>query len=179
MLDVWRGYFLSKNDFLNFAMMNRALTVQGYYLIGYLFRTYEESLMKLSWKDITLIILLYVGLCVLSMFVYPHRTIDVHVSRYYSLPLCVSLIYIGCLAIFVMARKALVSNSVLNYIGRNTLLLYIWHPYVLQAVLFATAYLHITMFGWGWSIAKTVIAILVCMIFSKFINRYVPFVVGK
>lgn len=173
------GLLASQSHCLNFAMFNKALTVQCFYLIGFLFKSYEDSFTKLSWKIIVCLFLVYSGLCLFSMYVFPHRTIDVHVGRYYNIPLCMLLIYVGCFTIFIAAKKSLMNVPAFNYIGQNTLLLYIWHPYVFQPLIIIATCFHVTMTGWGVSFVKAVIAIVVCMICSKYVNKYIPFIVGK
>lgn len=178
---AWGGGLLAAQyDILNFAMFNRALIVQFFFLIGYLFKQHEDSFLKIQRKYYLLFFFIYLGLCVISMYLFPHKSMDVHNNRYYNIPYCFMLITFGCFFLFGIARKAFVSDKIFNYIGRNTLLLFIWHPYVFQVIIGVVGLLHLSnLSGWGYAIAKSIIAIGVCMACSALVNKYVPWVVGK
>lgn len=174
------GLLAAHYDILNYAMLNRALIVQLFFLAGYLFKQHEDAFSGMPWKYYWLLASVYVGMCVLSMYLFPYKTIDVHTNIYYSIPFCFILIILGCILLFCVARKALVSIKLFNYIGKNTLLLYIWHPYVFQVIIVAVGLLNIShLNGWGYTIIKSIIAIGVCMACSALVNKYVPWLVGK
>lgn len=174
------GLLAAHYNMLNYAMINRALIAQLFFLIGYLFKEHEYLFSKLSWKNYLLFFLIYIGLCVLSMYLFPHKKIDVHMNRYYNIPYCFMLIIIGCMFLFGVARKALISYRLFNYIGRNTLLLYIWHPYVFQGVIVIVGLLSLTTLGgWEYALVKSIISVGVCLTCSAFINKYAPWIVGK
>ena len=174
------GFVANHIGILHFAMINRACIVQSFFLMGYLFKSYENLLTTISWKMIISLALLYVILCGSGMFLFGHVAIDVHSNRYFNIPFCYALIILGVYTLFIAASKSQYSNKVLNIIGQNTLLLYIWHKQVITVFLFLLYYLGITMTNIYLSaIFKTLWAVVICNVLARYINRYIPELVGK
>lgn len=174
------GLLLRRFDVLNYAMFNRALTVQPFFLIGYLFRNYEPQLINIRWRWIGMAFLVYIGLCFLSMYLFPGKTMDVHLGRYYNIPFCILLVFLGCLILFTGAAKSNFHSWIMSFIGQNTLVLYIWHSHVIKVFVAALSFVGITMAtNWWTALFKVIFACFVCGICSIFFNRYLPFVVGK
>lgn len=174
------GLYLHGLGILDFAMCNRALSVQLFFLIGYLIHKNENMLINLSWKLIGLFGGAYVFLTVLSLYLFPNESIDVHQCRYYNYAYCYILIIMGLLFLFTASAKSNFSNRVLSIIGQNTLVLYIWHGSVIGLFNGLMSLLKINIeFIWVSAIIKTFWAVIVGCIIAHYVSKFVPEIVGK
>ena len=174
------GLFLHYLGVLNYAMVNRALSVQFFFFIGYLFKQNEKSLIGLSWTVISMGGLTYLVLIFLSLYLYPKTSIDVHFCRYYNYPLCFALILLGIIVLFIAAAKSNIRNRLLSIIGQNTLVLYIWHGGVIWVLKYFMAYFNIIIPSvWVGALIKTSWAVLICNVLANYLNKYVPELVGR
>ena len=180
MLVTLLGLTASHFDILNFAMINRALIVQSYFLVGYIFKSHEGLLTKIGWKKIMCAALLYVSLCGLGILLFGFVAIDIHANRYINIPYYFVLIGLGLFTLFTAASKSQFSNKVMSIIGKNTLLLYIWHKQVITVFVFILSLLNLSITNvYISAVLKTIWAIVICNILAHFINRYIPELVGK
>lgn len=174
------GLLFYSKGILNYAMINRALSVQPFFLIGLFFYKYETKIININWLWFTIITALYIGMCFLSMRIYPEQSLDVHMNRYYNIPFNLFQIIIGCFLLFYVTRQLNVRSNIMSFLGQNTLLLYMWHG--IAIVLFVRL---LQFAGWNmpncWWVAllKTIWAIILCCGCSLLINKYIPFIVGK
>jgi peptidoglycan/LPS O-acetylase OafA/YrhL len=174
------GLFAHKHGVLNYAMINRAFTVQPFFLIGYFFRVYESDFIKLRWELIAGLLIVYIVLCCLSMVLFPGKTLDVHLNQYYNIPYCFLQVFLGCFILFTAASKAEIKSSFMSFIGQNTLVLYIWHAYAIAILIKVISFAGWTMpFNWWMALIMVLWSCLVCGICAIFLNRYLPFFVGK
>ena len=174
------GIVLCQNDVLNYAMINIALTVQPFFLIGFLFRTYEEKLTNLKWCWLGVAFVIYVGLCSLSLALFHKETIDVHLGQYYNIPYCLLLVFLGCAVLFTAGAKADFRSRVMSFIGQNTLVLYIWHGVAIAVLVKGLSLIGWSMpINWWTALIKVVWACIVCGFCAVLLNRYLPFAVGK
>lgn len=174
------GFWAHYHDYLNYAMINRAFIVQAFFIIGFVFKRFEIPLIRLPWKNVILIVMLYLSLCVLSLFIFPDSCIDVHNNSYYNIPFCFVLILIGNIALFIIASKSNISSLLLSKIGQNTLVIYIWHEYAIMILSSIMCAVGITINGiWERSILNTVWALVVCYCCAILLNKYAPLLVGK
>jgi fucose 4-O-acetylase-like acetyltransferase len=175
------GLLLAHHHLLRYAMVNTALVVQAFFVLGFLMRKYEEVLDR-SWKVWTAAaVVVYVALGVYVVTCGTGRPLDVHLNRYPNLVLSMLTIVVGCLAIFTLFRKLNVAPRWLVYIGQNTLPIYILHGIVL--FLFNKYGTRIGL-DTSWPLAllallKTTVACLMCCAFAALANRYLPELVGK
>ncbi len=122
------GFLLTEYSILDFFMINRALHIQIFIFLGYLFREFEKSKYcdKLNEWMIAGIGALYFALCALSLFVFfPDRALDVHRVSYYNIPYCFLLILIGCAFMFLAGKRVGNLGFALTFVGQNTLVYYI------------------------------------------------------
>ncbi len=174
------GFVLNHNNILDYAMFNRALTVQPFFLIGYLFRIHENRLTSLKWSLIVVASITYLGLCFLSMALFPEKTIDVHLGRYYNIPYCLLLIFLGCFLLFTAGAKANFCSKIMSFIGQNTILLYIWHLpliFILEKTYEIIGWS--LPLSWWAAVIKVIWACLSCGLIAIYINRFIPEMVGK
>lgn len=174
------GMYLSHHHIFDYAMGNRAFAVQPFFLIGYLFRLYEEKLTRIHWSWIIVAFLFYVFLCLIGRFCFPGRYIDVHNNKYFNIPLCMLQVYISCFVLFVTFNKSNFNSWIMSFLGQNTLVIYCWHY---TAIVFLT--LGLSFLGWSlpvnwWTaMIKLFWACILCSIAAIFLNRYLPWIVGK
>lgn len=102
-----------------------------------------------------------------------------------GLLLCYPLALFGTSAIFWIARL-IKRNRILEFIGRNSMVFYLFHFNVLYGLLMAfNPYIaclhgpHSGIYGLIVYVAMFVVIISVCALVSKFINKYCPWVEGK
>ena len=174
------GFWANHIGILNFAMINRAFIVQSFFLMGYIFKSHENLLTNISWKMILCSSLLYVILCGLGIFLFGFVAINVHSNNYFNIPYCFVLISLGLYTLFTAASKSQYSNKALSIIGKNTLLLYIWHKQVITIFVFLLSHLSLTITNiYISAIFKTLWAIVICNVLARYINLYIPELVGK
>lgn len=174
------GIVLSNNCILDYAMFNRALTVQPFFLIGYFFNKYEDVFMKIKWWVIIFAFVIYLLLCFMGMKIYPGEVIDVHNNRYFNVPFCLILIMLGCLILFTSASKMQFKSTIMSIIGQNTLVLYCLHSYsflILNVCLIMISFeMPVT---WYSALIELIWATIICGLLALLINRYLPELVGK
>lgn len=174
------GLVLHHHELLSYAMLNRALVVQPFFLVGFLFYTYEIKLTEIRWRWILLAFVAYILLCFISCMLFPGQSLDVHHNKYYNLPYCLLLIYLGLFVLFIAGAKSDFRSWIMSFIGQNTLVLYIWHILVIHILIHGVSFLGWQMpFDWWTATMKVVWACLICGICAVILNRYLPFAVGK
>ena len=174
------GFIANYLDVLNFGMINRAMIVQAFFLLGFLFREYEMSLIRIGWKYIALGFAIYIVLIYLSVFIFSQATIDVHTNRYYNIPYCFIIIVLGCMLLCMSFSKAKINNYVLNIIGQNTLIIYMWHGLFIGLLVKLIPSLGLYESGFLFKASiKTIWALLACLCCAYFINKYMPELVGR
>ena len=174
------GFLANANNFLNFAMINRSFVAQSFFLIGYLFKQHQNELNKIKWKYIFFMCFLYLGSCWVSIMLFTDVRIDVHSNHYYNIPFCFYLIFLGVFVLIIGASKSNFSNHILNIIGQNTLILYIWHKQIILILVYCMSVLQIPSPNfWLFAVIKTIWAIIICNICAAFFNKYIPVLVGK
>lgn len=174
------GLALHHLDLLSYAMFNRALVVQPFFLVGFFFRSYEKKLTDIRWPWIFSAFIVYICLCFLSNIIFPGQMLDVHLNRYYNLPYCLLLVYLGLFILFTAGSKSDFRSWIMSFIGQNTLVLYIWHILAFHLLIHGVSFLGWQMPYNGWTaIIKVVWACLICGVCAVILNRYLPFAVGK
>ncbi len=174
------GLFLYKNGILTGIMFNQALTAQPFFVIGFLFRKHSPFFERLAWPYIALAGALYFALFVLAGKIFPTTVIDIHLLKYYNIPYCLMLSFLSVWTLFAAASKANFCSKIMSFVGQNTLVTYIWSGGAISILMTA-----LSAIGWnlpanGWvALGKTVYACIVCGFCSIFLERFVPWAVGK
>ena len=169
------GYCLKRYGLLDFLLINVAMTVQPYFLMGFLYRRYESIITKQCWWWVALLVAYFA----VGWIFYPQSRMDVHYAAFSNLPLCAAMTVIGLLALFMLAPLVRYPKWLLS-VGKNSLVIYMLDRYALipfamvfdfkhypPAVIASVALLYL-----GWSAA-------VCILAGKIINRYAPWVTGN
>lgn len=176
------GFLLYEQNLLNYGMANISLEIQLFLLMGFLFRQYESKIESFlnSWLSISLLIIVYVTLCVLTIYLYPGQSIDCHLSEYYNIPYCLLLISLGCVSVSMLTKKIGHFPKLMVFIGQNSLVLY------LCASLCNGAFFKLISFlGLSYTLTPisaillTIWTIAICGMLSLALNKYCPFLVGK
>lgn len=174
------GLLLAHHHILDVAMINTALIVQAYFLVGFLIKTYEDVIQRNIKSIIVVGIAGYLLLTTISLKLFPGDVIDVHLNNYFNLPYCVFVIVLGCLSLFAVFNFFDIKTKWLVYIGQNTLIIYIAHGFFLTLfnALIPSGY-HDMISMPIYSIIRTAFSCSLCCLVAWFINRYVPEVIGK
>ena len=173
------GVAMMKLNVCNAMMFNRAFIAQFYLLTGHLFRRFEDRLSRLKPSAVAGLCALYVALGFVSLGLWPGRSMDVHLNRYYNLPFCMLMVFVGCLALFLVAQRLPAIPRALQFIGRNTLIFYITHLYAVSAMHYLLRALHLQPSGW---IAFCVSLPFVCLFsgpLSVLATRWFPMLAGR
>lgn len=168
-------------DAAHFAMFDVACVAQLYLMFGYWFKNNEEKLRDvLDWKKITMLVVLYFVLILIACKAFPGMTMDVHIGKYYSYPLCFLLSFVSLLTLFLISPSIKKGCGWITFAGKNTLVFYICHYYVRRAFAFASGSMNIPLPDtMSTYICKFVIIYVTMAALSMVINRWMPFIVGK
>lgn len=174
------GYIFGKYGILDFAMFNRALVAQMFLLIGYLFRRWEDKPAFSGWILAVVGVLLYAGLCFVSLKFFPGHGLNVQANSYYHLPLCLLMIWVGCLTLFIGGKCIGKAPEPLRFVGQNTLVYYIFDPYPRVILKRLLSLLDLTLpDNWLGKLALIAVSLLGCGLVSAVLNWLVPELVGK
>lgn len=102
-----------------------ALISQSFLLLGYLLKKYEHKFRNLKLWMAPGLLGAYIALVVLSMFLFPDKSMDIHMDKYYNAPYCFLLIIVGCVALFLCAQRIKKFPRWLCFVGQNTLVFFI------------------------------------------------------
>ena len=173
------GLLAARFDLLNLWMINRALIAQAWILVGWLLRHYGDRLKRLGWKAPAAAAILYIALACVSHALYPGKSIDVHLNRYYSLPICLAMVVVGNAALFTAFGGHLkrIPRAV-SWFGQNTLVIYMVHNYTvrLPAHLLKFAGLPINP---PLALAAMLPVCAFYMLVAAGINRFAPVLAGR
>ena len=174
------GIIASRSNVLNYAMVNRAMLMQLFILEGHLFRVYRKHLNTINRNIVILLCVLYLAMGFISFAVWPGKSLDVHLNRYYCPPFCFSMMLIGCFSAFMVTCRLPHIPRILCFIGQNTLVYYLLHAYTIflgeHALRLIGVCLPDSVSG---ALIRTLIACIGCGIEAILINRYLPEIVGK
>ena len=170
------GLLLPKTAITELFRFRTALVVQSFLLIGYAFRKNEERIdqVKLRWffGGAAAYVLLGVG----SLWLFPGQCLDVNTGSYYNYPICAAMIFIGCVVLFALFRKINCFPKLLEKLGRNTLVFYIFHPDAVYALMVVGVSFPD---AWWGEIAKLLGAFVGCTVIAAVLNRFLPEAVGR
>lgn len=178
------GLLAASHNCLNFAMFNRALIVQFYILLGYLFKRNEDQLSSIKGTSIILAFLIYILLGLISLKIWPDSGIDVHMNSYYNYPLCFTMIALGGFALFsagkaIFEKKRYFFPRIVLFIGQNTIVFYLLHSYNIAALVKVFSLLHIQLSFYPFAIVKTAFGLFMCGIEALILIRCFPWAIGK
>ena len=174
------GIVLIQDGFLDFLMINRAISVQLFLFIGRCIRKNEGIFDKANPKLWKICFAAYVLLGVSSVCVYPGDNLDVHQGIYYNVGISFLMIIIGCCLLFALGKHYNFNNRILVFIGQNTLVFYIWANYPITIYNELASRLHISINNvFLAALIKTAFVCCLCAAFSALINRFIPEVAGK
>lgn len=174
------GYVLGKYHILDAVMLNRALSCQMFLLIGYLFSRWEGKNVLTGWLGAVLGLLVFGCLCALSMKLFPGQGMDVRGNVYYHLPLCLLLIWMGCLTLLTWGSCIGKAPGAIRFVGQNTLIFYIWQDYPWAATKRVMALCQLPIpTGWAGKALELGVTLVACTGVAILINWLIPELVGK
>ncbi len=174
------GVAASVMGILDYGMVNRAMLMQLFMLVGYLFRAHEDRIAGLRWPLAAGLCAAYVALGCVSLAVWPGRSLDVHMNRYYNFPFCLAMMLLGCFAAMLCARKLERAPRPLRFIGQNTLVYYLLHRATIAAAVAALSAvgISVTKSPVG-AVVRLLIACVGCWAEAMLLNRFLPEAVGR
>lgn len=176
------GFIMAKAGIGTFAQFRVACIAQAFMLCGFLFRYFEGELKDDKFR-LTLGLgctVIYLLLGSLTLVQYPGQCMDVHVCRYYNLPICLAMIVTGLLAVFLAFRRFYTREGILSFIGKNTLVFYMVGSQckaVTLAILKRLGFI-LPKNPFAWAIVCLIIC-LECAVVSIILNRWASVLVGK
>lgn len=177
------GLFLKNRDMLNYAMFNRALTVLPFFMVGYSFKQVEsclEQMKCLSYRWLVFVMaVIYIVSLIFGHIFFPGKSIDVHMVNYFNLPLCFVQILSGVLLMFLLFSRLSTYPQWMLEVGKDSLVIYMWHPFVIALLIKLLEKLHFQMHYMLTGLVVTIIGIFICCILTFFMRRYVPFLIGN
>ncbi len=175
------GIVLYRFDILSVFMINRAMTVQVFLLIGWLFRSFEKPIVERGGKAWLLLIgfLVYIGLGILSLLVFPGQVMDVHLNKYYDYLICHAMIWIGIFGLFIACAKYLKKfPGWWVCVGQHTLVIYLFHALVVRLCMKAFGLVHIPI-NRLTNTLLTALTCAICLGISLLIHWLIPELMGK
>lgn len=128
------GLILAQFDIFDLFMFSRGFVAQIFILIGYFFKLCEPKKPRIIRKGyILLFASLYLCIGVISIYFYPGVSMDVHWNNYYNYIICFAMIFTGTLFLFALFSKIKCRLHILEFIGKHTLVFYIWSGYATMA----------------------------------------------
>ncbi len=163
-----------------FGMFNVACTAQGFILLGRVYRD-RRAVLRGSWRWVLPAgLAVYAAGIAASAYFFPGQSLDVHLSRYYSIPLCAVLIAAGLITVMAAADKVNRFPAFLCYIGKNTLIIYLLHGYVRTAFSRGLSMLRWSLpKGLPGHVIEFVAVMLVTAACAMIVNRWFPFLLGR
>ncbi len=174
------GYVLKGHGLLNFAKINIALTVQVYFLFGYLFRKYEPRLTQAhdAYKYASLTAFIILGL--MSRIAFPNNWMNVDTGFYYHIPLCLTMVALGLYALFTLSQKVSHYPAWLQTVGRNSLVIYMLDRYAMLPAVLVFDFRHGTyVLIAAAALVYFVWTSLFSITIAKILNRYIPWATGR
>lgn len=179
------GFILAYCDIGNWFMFNRSMIAQFYLCIGFLFRDkiidngkYVEIISRR--KIIISLTIVYFSLISVNYLCYSNMCIDVHNNYYCYIPVSLLSIFVGCNLIFCIFYFKQISWHWLSFIGKNTLVFYIWNNYAnnISTIIVNSIYPNIECSKYFISAIKLFISIIVLSICSLVIKKIIMIVSG-
>ncbi|GAB6988174.1 acyltransferase family protein [Paenibacillus pini] len=155
--------------------LDAAMIVLPFFGLGHLFKQYQHKLTPyFNYKFLSLFFIMNLITGLLN------TKIDIFSGAYGNY----ILFYVSAISgifVIIMLSQAIQSQIIVTFIGVNTLVLLVFHPFILaiirkliQLPTDVPAYLSLLT-----SIAYTIVALLISMPVILIINKYFPFVIGK
>lgn len=174
------GIVATRFGILDFAMANRAMTMQLFILMGFLFRTHQEKIAKIGGVWTLAFCAAYIAMGFVNLAAWPGRSLDVHTGKYFNLPFCLAIMILGCFTAFLCARRLYRAPRILRFIGQNSLVYYLLHRFTIGAFKAVLSSAGIVLAGSLASAAiYTLVACVGCWIEAMIINRFLPEAVGR
>lgn len=176
------GYILSADHIVKPWKFDTALTCIQFVAFGYLLRSkFSDGVSFLfSKKSLVLSTFTYIFVFFSSFLIFHDCSVDVNQGIYFNFLGFSLLAFSGIIAIFSICR-ALPSFPFILFIGRNTLIYFIWHMYAVHLIVWLFRFIIPSIFNYPSLLAIMVLlsSCVVVSIVCKIVNRYFGFTVGK
>lgn len=174
------GLVFYRIEWLNYAMINRAMTIQWLFVLGFVIKIKEGIITDLINRRIIPFLILYIVLGVAFVICYPGGHYDLHYNRYYFIPLSWNIIILGIVVVFTFFHDL---NNVPNWlvlIGQNTLIIYLLHGRIAYCLkyFFSFIYFEIKNYYLIYAVIETGVVCMACIVLGLLANKYFPEIVG-
>ena len=177
------GLILYKHYTLDFASLYRAMAVQPFFWFGHAFRQSENTKIGKEFlnNNINLAVaaVLYVTFIASTFYFYPGRSIDVHLNRYFNIPICALQILMGLYCLFVLFQRFSQFPKWIVEIGKCSLVIYIWHGFVIAAFMVFVRKFIGELPLYLLALINCFIGVTVCCLLNRLFSRYAPFMTGN
>jgi hypothetical protein len=170
------GYVLRRKHILDLCMINLAMMVQFYYLIGHLYKKYEKHLQDYFKQTGIVLLLCYLAI---GVFFFPESKTDVHNAFFNNLPICILMTTMGVTGLFML------SSTISNYpkwllmVGMNSLVIYMFDTYLeIPVALFYHFNDRLYIVTFFATVIYTAYSSTMSIIIAKFINKFFPWATG-
>lgn len=176
------GYILSSDHVVKPWKFDTALTCIQFVAFGYLLRSEfsDDSSFFSSKKTLFFSSFGYILLFVFSSLLFHSCSVNVNEGIYFNYFGFSLLAFTGIIAVFSICRF-LPSCSFILFIGRNTLLYFVWHMYVVHLTVSVLCFAIPPIANFP-SLLALMVLLLSCVVVApvcKIVNRYFGFAVGK
>lgn len=156
-----------------------ALFMLLFYTIGYIYRKYEGKIKEKICNKLVFIIAIVIYLLIRVLdFVFFKSQIDLATSKIGNIPIYIISAILGILIIYIISNKINKKrNSILVFLGQNTLLYYSLHLKVM--VTLDKFLLKLNINDYIYCFVNATLTIIILVIPVIIINRYLPIVSGK
>lgn len=176
------GIICGNKNVFDFFMINRAMVAQFFILLGFFYKQYAGKLVAMKWQLLLLFAVVFLCLGVMTLWIWPGKCMDVHTNYYYNYVICFSMIVLGGLVLFSVAMRFGITGvkfpKYLLFVGKNTIVYYLLHPYNISLFGFALKLLHITFPKGILVVFNVFFAIIMCGIETRIINSFFPWILG-
>lgn len=187
------GLILSRFSLFDYLNISTAFICQFFLLLGYIMRYnlylingfnqivgLSKSKNRFKFCFLCIMCMFYLLLICMQCKLFPNNIpFDVH-HNYYISWFVVILIIIGVFTIFILFNSIKSYPKLLLFIGKNTIVFYVFHydSIIILSLLFSLLGITIEN-SWMFVFVKVIWSIFICSIISIILNKYIPFVVGR
>lgn len=182
------GFMLSRFEIFDNLNISTAFICQAYIVMGYGFKLMGQKTKfgkTTPFLGYICFICFIIGSGLVAFCPPPIGTsyeisMDVHRNYYFNFFIIALLILFGNIALFYLANRINRFPKLLTFIGRNTIVFYIFHYDTIMPLSILTSYCGIEIDTiWTGVLIKIVWSIIICSLLSMALNKWAPLLVGR
>lgn len=159
--------------------LNVALFMQVFFMLGHLYRIFENTIDTINsqYRIFLIFFIAYIGLYAYDAIIFNSHN-SVASNQYSSYTMFILMALIG-IVVLVYGLKKIKSNSVMTYLGTNTLLIYFFHKQLIDFAKYLTPQLYIEVPSLLSGVFQVLLVLVTVTIPIYICNRFLPFMSGK